>query len=78
MARAEEVALGLGRWLLILDTWTGGTAEGFYRRRGWQVAGVIPLFAVAEGGGPRPTTLLWKDLRPPAARVAASPEGTTP
>ena len=59
----EAVALRRGRWLLVLDTVTGGDAERLYTRLGWQTCGVIPDYALFPDGRPCGTTVMWKSLR---------------
>lgn len=60
--RLEEKARTLGRTLLVLDTVTGGTAEGMYARFGYQRVGVIPDFAAGARGGFEATTVFYKRL----------------
>jgi GNAT superfamily N-acetyltransferase len=59
---AEEEASRLGRWLLILNTRTGGEAEAIYTKRGWDTVAVIPDFATGTDGRLYPTTLMTKVL----------------
>lgn len=47
----DAVAAAEGKWLLVLDTVTGGDAERLYPRLGWQRCGVIPGYAFWPGGG---------------------------
>jgi GNAT superfamily N-acetyltransferase len=61
MARLEDEARSLGRWLLVLDTLEGSDAERLYRRLGWRPAGSIPDYALVPGGSAA-TTLFWKRL----------------
>jgi GNAT superfamily N-acetyltransferase len=63
MAAAEARAQADGRWLLLLDTHSGGVAEVFYRSLGWQELGTIPNHAYSAPGLLVPTTFFWKDLR---------------
>jgi ribosomal protein S18 acetylase RimI-like enzyme len=63
MSAAEAAARVEGRWLLVLDTETGGAAEAFYRSAGWHEAGTIPNYALLTDGTPAPATWYWKDLR---------------
>jgi GNAT superfamily N-acetyltransferase len=63
MEAAETRALADGRWLLILDTEAGSTADTFYRSLGWQVLGTMPNHAYRSDGQLAPTTYFWKDLR---------------
>jgi len=65
MAAAEARARNDGRWLLLLDTHSGGVAEGFYRSLGWQELGTVPNHAYSVDGRLVPTTFFWKDLRSP-------------
>ena len=62
LGELEAVALGRGRWLLVLDTVTGGDAERLYARLGWQRCGVIPDYALFPDGRPCGTTVMWKSL----------------
>jgi GNAT superfamily N-acetyltransferase len=63
MRAAEPVARSRGRWLLVLDTETGGDAERLYRRLGWREAGSIPDYALKPDGSLCATTFFSKDLR---------------
>jgi hypothetical protein len=63
MARIEEMASGLGRSLITLDTRTGDMAEPLYSGLGYQVAGVIPGYCrdtLTERLDP--TTVMYKNL----------------
>ncbi len=62
LAAAEEEAGRLGRWLLMLNTRTGGDAEAIYLKRGWEVLAVVPDFATGTDGRLYPTTLMTKVL----------------
>ena len=62
MLRAEEVARGAGKRLLVLDTATGSKAEQLYSEWGWTKAGVIPDYALMPDGTPCDTTFFWKRL----------------
>jgi GNAT superfamily N-acetyltransferase len=62
LAELEAAALRRGRWLLVLDTVSGGDAERLYRRLGWQVSGMIPDNALFPDGRPCGTTVMWKSL----------------
>jgi ribosomal protein S18 acetylase RimI-like enzyme len=61
MAELERVALGRGRWLLTLDTATGGAAR-LYERMGWSTAGTIPDYALNPDSSLTDTTFYWKNL----------------
>ena len=63
MSAAEATARAEGRWLLVLDTETGSSAEAFYRSTGWHEAGTIPNYAMLTDGTLAPATWYWKDLR---------------
>jgi GNAT superfamily N-acetyltransferase len=58
----EETARTLGRHVLVLDTQTGSTAEGLYRRRGWQLVGTVDDYAAMPDGRLAPTTFMTKQL----------------
>ncbi|MDI3422829.1 GNAT family N-acetyltransferase [Streptomyces luteolus] len=62
LTAAERVAAERGVTLLVLDTETGSTAEGFYAASGWTRVGTIPDFAADPQGTLRPTTLFYKQL----------------
>lgn len=50
MQLAEETALTQGRWLLYLDTERESEAVHFYKKMGYQQAGVIEQFALNATG----------------------------
>jgi GNAT superfamily N-acetyltransferase len=60
---AEQLALSLGKTLLVLDT-ASGDAERLYARQGWQYCGEIPDYALWPGGGACATRIFYKFLRP--------------
>lgn len=62
MAAIDHAAREEGKTLLVLDTVTGGDAERLYQRAGWQVAGVIPNYALMPDGAPCSTTYFYKQL----------------
>lgn len=62
LAALEEEAGRLGRWLLMLNTRTGGEAEAIYTKRGWDTIAVVPDFAVGTDGRFCPTTLMTRTL----------------
>ncbi|MDR7274866.1 GNAT family N-acetyltransferase [Catenuloplanes atrovinosus] len=62
LVAAEEGARALGRTLLVLDTQTGGVAEGLYARRGWTRVGEIPEFALTPTGDRAATTIFRKHV----------------
>jgi GNAT superfamily N-acetyltransferase len=62
MQALEERALALGRTLLTLDTATDSGAEDFYRRRGYQRAGIIPGYTLMPDGSMNGTSVYYKQL----------------
>jgi GNAT superfamily N-acetyltransferase len=62
LAAAEEEAARLGRWLLLLNTRTGGDAEAIYTKLGWDTIAIVPDFATGTDGRLYPTTLMSKVL----------------
>jgi len=62
MARIENEARRLGRWLLVLDTVPGESGYRVYKRAGWIECGVIPDYAMFPDGRLCDTTLFWKRL----------------
>jgi GNAT superfamily N-acetyltransferase len=63
MLAAEARARADGRWMLVLDTFTGSAAEALYRSLGWHETGVVPDYALGTDGEPEAATFFWKDLR---------------
>jgi GNAT superfamily N-acetyltransferase len=62
MQAAEQCAREAQRSLLVLDTATGGGAEGLYERLGWQVVGQVPNYALWPDGGLCATTIFYKAI----------------
>jgi GNAT superfamily N-acetyltransferase len=62
MQTAEHCASDAGRSLLVLDTATGGGAEGLYERLGWQLCGQVPNYALWPSGGQCATTIFYKTI----------------
>ena len=58
---AEELALELGKSLLVLDT-ASAVAERLYARLGWERLGTIPDYALLPGGGLCDTTFFYRRL----------------
>jgi GNAT superfamily N-acetyltransferase len=58
---AEELARGLGKSLLVLDT-ASAEAERLYVRLGWQRVGAIPGYALLPGGGLCDTAFFYRRL----------------
>ena len=63
MEAAEQRASADGRWMLVLDTFTGSAADSLYRALGWQETGTVPNYALDTQGRPEAATFFWKDLR---------------
>jgi ribosomal protein S18 acetylase RimI-like enzyme len=64
MEEIERRAARSGRWLLTLDT-AGDAAEALYRTLGYELAGIIPLYArnALQRSRYDATRLMYKDLR---------------
>jgi ribosomal protein S18 acetylase RimI-like enzyme len=63
MLAAEDRARADGRWMLVLDTFTGSAADALYRSLGWTETGIVPNYALDPAGRPEAATFFWKDLR---------------
>ena len=61
MQAAEDRARAAGRRTLVLDT-AGAAAEQLYRGLGWQVAGIVPNYALDIHGVPERTIFMFKEL----------------
>jgi len=59
---AEEHAREQGKTLLVLDAVTGGPGEALYLKGGWQIAGVIPDYALDPFGAMCSTTYMYKKI----------------
>jgi ribosomal protein S18 acetylase RimI-like enzyme len=59
---AEDMALARGRTLLVLDTAVEDGASALYERMGFQLAGIIPDYALKPHGGLTGTMIYWKRL----------------
>lgn len=62
MHAAEQGAREAGKRLLVLDTATGGGAEGLYEQLGWQFCGRIPDYALWPSGGLCATSIFYKAI----------------
>jgi GNAT superfamily N-acetyltransferase len=62
LAALDDEAQAAGKWVLVLDTLTGGDAERLYARAGWQRVGEIPNFALMPDGALCSTTVFHKQL----------------
>ena len=60
---AEELAVELGKTILVLDT-ANGDAERLYVRQGWVRVGVVRDYALLPGGGFCDTTFYYRRLGP--------------
>jgi ribosomal protein S18 acetylase RimI-like enzyme len=65
MRTAEAMAIAHSRTLLVLDTAVEGGASRLYEELGFQLAGIIPDYALKPLGGLSATMIYWKRL--PAA-----------
>jgi GNAT superfamily N-acetyltransferase len=63
MRALEGEARVMDLWLLVLDTVTGGVAEGLYAGLGWSRVGVIEDFALMPDGALSATTIFSRNLR---------------
>lgn len=62
LARIEDEARRLGRWLLVLDTVPGENGYRLYKRAGWTECGTIPDYATFPDGRLCDTAVFWKRL----------------
>ncbi|KAI8913850.1 acyl-CoA N-acyltransferase [Powellomyces hirtus] len=62
LGAADELARKEGRLLLVLDTWSHGTACALYRKCGWIEIGDIPNFARNHDGRLCATKLFYKQF----------------
>jgi ribosomal protein S18 acetylase RimI-like enzyme len=62
MSALEEVAHGLGRTLLVLDTLLGDNGERLYDRCGYTRAGEVPNYARLSDGSLHATVIFYKCL----------------
>ena len=62
LAVAEAEARRLDRWLLLMDTVSGGPAGRLFERAGWEKVGDIPAMRMMPHGGLAPSTLYFKRL----------------
>lgn len=61
MRASEELAAGLGKTLLTLDT-SSGVAARLYEKLGWVRAGAIPGYALLPNGQPCETAMYYRTL----------------
>ena len=62
MRALEDEARAMDRWLLVLDTVTGGAPESLYAGLGWTRVGVIEDFALMPDGSLCATTVFSRRL----------------
>jgi GNAT superfamily N-acetyltransferase len=62
MNEIEQIALGEGRTLLVLDTIAGSEAEPLYTKLGWNRVGEIPRYAGLPDGELRATAIFYREL----------------
>ncbi|MEW6634269.1 MAG: GNAT family N-acetyltransferase [Pseudomonadota bacterium] len=64
MSAAEELAVGRGKTLLVLDTAREEGAAALYEKLGFTLTGEIPDFALKPRGGLTGTLIYWKRIGP--------------
>ena len=64
MSAAEELAVGRGKTLLVLDTAREEGAADLYEKLGFTLTGEIPGFALKPHGGLTGTLIYWKRIGP--------------
>lgn len=62
LQKAEALAVGRGRTLLVLDTASDGGAAELYEKMGYTLAGEVPDFALKPHGGLTSTLFYWKRI----------------
>ncbi|MBU6164976.1 MAG: GNAT family N-acetyltransferase [Alphaproteobacteria bacterium] len=62
LAAVEDLARGMGRTTLVLDTISGSAAARLYERGGWEHVGEIPAYALMPDGAMAPTTYYTRRL----------------
>jgi hypothetical protein len=62
MQWAEDVCRAEQRSLIVLDTRTGDAAEPLYLSLGFQLAGIIPAYAMSDAGTLDSTSIMFKQL----------------
>ena len=62
MTAVEQLAVRLGRSLLVLDTEAGSPAQALYAQQGYQLLGVLPGYAASPAGGLKPCAFLYREL----------------
>jgi len=64
---AEKLTIAHGRTLLVLDTAVDDGASRLYEKAGFELAGIIPDYALKPHGGLTGTMVYWKGLAATAA-----------
>ncbi len=62
MLEAERIAIERGKTLLVLDTAVDGGASPMYEGIGYQLAGIIPDYALKPHGGLTGAKIYWKRI----------------
>jgi len=62
LALAETEARQRNRWLLMMETVSGGPADRLFERANWEKVGDVPALYVLPHGGLAPSTLYFKRL----------------
>lgn len=62
MQEAERIAIERGKTLLVLDTAVDGGASPMYEGIGYQLAGIIPDYALKPHGGLTGAKIYWKRI----------------
>ncbi len=62
MLKAERLAIERGRTLLVLDTAVDGGPWQMYEGLGYELAGIIPDYALKPHGGLTGTKIYWKRI----------------
>ena len=62
MTAVEQLAIRLGRSLLVLDTEAGSPAQALYAQQGYQLLGVLPGYAASPAGGLKACAFLYREL----------------
>lgn len=62
LARAEQVARGIGRSLLVLDTRAGTPADALFRAAGWVELGTLPGGELGPDRQPADVVRFWKQV----------------
>lgn len=62
MLEAERIAIERGKTLLVLDTAVDGGAAPMYEGIGYQLAGIIPDYALKPHGGLTGAMIYWKRI----------------